>query len=128
MAYILANVEGVDRVVSTLDASAAGEPGVPFAALNAAGAAAIPLPVVGAEYRVRLVEPAGGLYAETGQVDTGVQRSPDLMRQNKAQMFAEQGFLLVKHGPQPWFSLDVELCDNGARAGLIDPFDCPTAS
>lgn len=124
MTYISDNVEGVDRVVNTLDASAGGEGGIPFAALNPAGAGAVDLPELSNTYRIRLVEPSAAIFAETGEVNVGIQRSPDLNRMNKAQFFAEEGFLLAKHGPQPWFSIDVALCDNGTRAALTEPYDC----
>ena len=128
LAYIRDNTYGVNRVVQTMDASAGGEGGVPFSALNAVGNAATELPKLGNVYRIRLVDPAGAIYAETGEVNTGVERDPNLRRMNKAQLFAEEGFVLTKNGPQPWFSMDVELCDNGDRAGLTEPFTCPAAS
>lgn len=129
LAYILDNLEGVSRIVQSLDWSDAGEVGQPFPALNAVGPGAVTeLPRLGDTYAIRLIDPSGWIYAETGEMFTGVARSPDLLRQNKAQFFSEQAFMLAKHGPQPDFTLRVELCDSGSRADLVTPRVCPAAS
>lgn len=123
-----AGLDGVTSVVETLDASTNGEPGLPFAALNPAGQLPIPIPTLATDQRIRLVAPEAAIYSETGDLYVGVQRSPELLRQNKAIYFEEEYFLFAKHGPQPWLFIDVALCPNGGRAGLINPYTCAKAS
>jgi len=50
------------------------------------------------------------------------------MRMNKAQLFAEEGFLTAKTGPQHWAYIDMQLCDSGSRGGTVTPYTCTTAS
>ena len=57
-------------------------------------------------------------------MNAGVLRDANLIRQNKTGYFAEQFFFLAKHGPQPWATIDIELCADGARAGLVDSAGC----
>lgn len=110
--------------VVDLDDLATGD-GAPFAALNTVGVAnRIPLPSLGQTYKLRLLAPEAWLYASTGAIDTGIERSPELNRQNKAQWFGEEYVMLAKNGPQPAFTLHATLCPNGARAGLATPFTC----
>lgn len=136
------SLDNVSQIVETLDASDAGEPGLPFAALPApvgvydanhgiAGVVPAEPPDITSlnnEYRIRLVEPSAAIYAETGELYVGTYRSPELMRQNKAVYLGEEYFMLAKHGPQPWVTIDVALCASGARAGLLAPYTCPTVS
>lgn len=126
LAYLRGNMN-VRSVVETLDPSLGGEPGIPFAPLrplgNQASAGAIPYTSGGA-YRIRLVDPAAAIFAETGEMNAGTLRDADLVRQNKTGYFAERFFFLAKHGPQPWATIDIELCADGARAGLVAPFGC----
>lgn len=124
LAYLRSAVDGVGSVVRSLDASAAGQPGLPFAALNPVGGGAVPLPSLDGDHRVRLLDPGAALYAETGALNVGTTRDSQLLRQNKTQYFAEEFLLLAKSGPQPWFTLDVTLCADGARAGFIEPVGC----
>jgi hypothetical protein len=127
MAYLRGNLAGVRDVVETLDASLGSEPGIPFAAIrpvgNQAAAGAIPY-VSGGVYRLRLVDPAAAIFAETGEMNAGALRDANLTRQNKVGYFAERFFFLAKHGPQPWATIDIHLCADGSRAGLITPSGC----
>lgn len=126
--YVRDRVEGVREVVSSLDAAASGEPGLPFVALNPPGEAAVDLPSLSAlnngQHRIRLVSPGDALYAETGQLNVGTERDAGLIRQNRTMYFEEEFFLLAKNGPSPWFTLDVRLCADGGRGGLYDPVGC----
>ena len=125
--YVTDRCPDVRSVEMTLDASLGAEPGLPFAALNTPGAAAVALPSLddgSGQHRVRIVDPAAAIYGETGDLNIGTSRDPQLLRQNKTQYFAEEYLLLAKHGPEPWFSIDVTLCPDGSRAGLIEPFGC----
>lgn len=130
LTYLRSNVDGVSEVVRSLDASAgtagADEPGLPFSALPTVGQAnRIPLPWIScATYRLRLVAPEAALYSETGEVNVGVGRDTNLQRQNRAQYFTEDFFMLAKSGPQPWATLDIQLRADGSRAGLVEPVGC----
>lgn len=121
-------LEGVSQVVTTLDRSSeAGgnaEPGLPPAALNPVGDAPVALTQSNGTHRIRLIDPRSFIYAETGKRDTGVQRSPELARQNRAQLFGEEFFYLDLTGPWANFSIDVNLCDDGGRAGFLEPHNC----
>lgn len=130
LAQLRADLEGVNAVVVSLDASLGGQPGLPFDTLNPVGDPADEVPRLSRSFRVRIVDPSAAIYGETGELYAGVQRGPDLVRQNRAQWFAEEYFLLAKHGVQPWAYVDVSLCSDGSRAGLIDPDDyvCGPAS
>lgn len=128
MTYLRSNLEGVGAVVESLDASLAGEPGIPFPALAPVGnqgpnMGSIPF-LSGNTFRMRLVEPSAAIYAETGEINAGVMRDSGLIRQNKTAFFRERGFFLAKHGPQPWATIDIHLCADGSRAGLVDPEGC----
>jgi hypothetical protein len=80
--------------------------------------------ISGGNYRFRLVEPAAAIYAETGEMNVGTTRDARLIRMNKTQYFTEEFFFLAKHGPQPWATIDINLCADGSRAGLVDPAGC----
>lgn len=123
--WVLDHTEGITQVVPALDASLEGdEPGLPFIGLNPPGDPADELPVLNGEHRLRFIDPAAALYAETGEQNAGVSRSPEMMRQNKAQYFIEEYLMLCKHGSEPWAYVDVNLCADGARAGAIEPHRC----
>jgi hypothetical protein len=86
-----------------------------------------PLPGLGGSghpFRVHVIPPESALYASTGEINTGVERSPELLRQNRAQYFSEEFLFLTKHGCYPWFTLDLTLCPNGGRAALVTPYSC----
>ena len=77
MAYLQANLYGVRRIVETKDASAASEPGIPYLPVvppvGNQGAAMGSAPFIsGSVYRIRLVDPAAAIYAETGEMNAGV--------------------------------------------------------
>lgn len=130
LAYLTGSID-VRRVVMSLDASISGEPGTPATALSAIGnqAGAMPhIPDIDGVHRVRLVDPAAAIYASTGEMNAGVLRDANLVRQNRTGYFTEQFFFLEKHGPQPWATIDIDLCPNGARAGLLEPYDCAVQS
>lgn len=99
----------------------------PFAALPAVNQAFAALPGLGGAshpFKVRLIAPQSALYFSTGEINVGVERSPELNRRNQAQFFMEEYVGLAKHGCHPWFTLDLTLCGNGARAAGVEPFDC----
>jgi hypothetical protein len=122
-----ATLDGVAEVIETADAPST-EPGYPLFRLQEPGDPEIAVPELYGEYRVRIIDTSGALFGETGETNTGVQRSPDLMRMNKAQLFAEEGFLTAKTGPQHWAYIDMQLCDSGSRGGTVTPYTCTTAS
>jgi len=125
LAYIRDNCENVTSVVETLDSSLGGEPGVPFNALPGNAGPRVTLPYIsGGEYRLRLVDPSAAIYGDTGEINVGITRDSNLLRQNRAQYFAEEYFMLDKNGPQRWATIDVKLCADGSRAGLVDPAGC----
>lgn len=145
MAYLQGNLFNVGRVVNSLDeaiaqsdvvdpttgdvlAAGTNEPGLPYDLLNPVGTAAVDVPPLAATRRIRIIDTSAAIYGETGELYAGVQRSPEMLRQNKAQYFVEEYFLLTKHGAQPWATIDVDLCPNGSRAGLLTPFTCPSIS
>jgi len=128
--YLTGSID-VRRVVLSLDASIDGEPGTPATQLSALGnqGGAMPhIPDLDGVHRVRLVDPAAAIYATTGEMNAGVLRDANLVRQNRTGYFTEQFFFLEKHGPQPWATIDVDLCPNGGRAGLVEPYDCVVQS
>lgn len=130
LAYLTGSID-VRRVVMSLDASIDGEPGTPTHTLAPIGNqhTAMPhIPDIDGVHRVRLVDPAAAIYATTGEMNAGVLRDANLVRQNRTGYFTEQFFFLEKHGPQPWATIDVDLCPNGARAGLLEPYDCAVQS
>lgn len=133
LAYLRGSIEGVSAVVESLDASLGGEPGIPFPALPATTAAGGPagltnLPYIeGGDYRIRLVDPAAAIYAETGEMNVGVARDTSMLRQNRSQYFVEDFFMLAKNGPSPWMTVDMVLCADGSRAGLVTPDGCATS-
>lgn len=113
------NVSVVD-----IDDVAVGQ-AAPFAPLNGLGVAnRTALPGLGGKFQVQLLAPEAALYFSTGDINYGIERSPELNRQNRAQFFAEEYVGLAKHGCHPWYTLHVDLCENGARAGLVTPLDC----
>lgn len=79
-------------------------------------------------YETYLIPPEGAIYFSTGEINVGVERSPELMRQNRAQWFAEEYVGLAKHGCQPWYRLELDVCENGTRAALTTPWTCEGAS
>ena len=124
---LAATLDGVAEVIETIDAPST-EPGYPLFRLQEPGDPEIGVPDLNGEWRVQIIDTSGALFGETGETNTGVQRSPDLMRMNKAQLFAEEGFLTAKTGPQHWAYIDVQFCDNGSRGGTVTPYTCSTAS
>lgn len=114
--------------VRLLDDSA----GNPFAALPAVGGGGVALPRLNEladlsnvrAYTVRFIAPEAALYFSTGEERTGIEASPELMRQNKRQWFSEEFVGLAKHGCHPWFRVDMTLCQNGARTGFNAPVAC----
>lgn len=79
-------------------------------------------------YETYLIPPEGAIYFSTGEINVGVERSPELMRQNRAQWFMEEYVGLSKHGCQPWYRLELDVCENGTRAALTTPWTCEGAS
>lgn len=124
---LVENITGL-RTVRLLDEVA----GNPFAALNAPGDAAEALPRLNEladlsnvrAFSVRFIAPEAALYFSTGEERTGIEASPELMRQNKRQWFSEEFVGLAKHGCHPWFRVDMTLCPNGARTGFNTPVAC----
>jgi len=98
----------------------------PFAALNPPGSGAIALPSLGGDvanqiFQVRFIAPEAALFFSTGEEKTGLESSPELMRQNKVQFFSREWVGLAKHGCHPWFTVAMELDGNGARTGFNTP-------
>lgn len=113
------NITGL-RSVTLLDAVA----GNPFAALNPVADAAVALPVLAGVFPIRFIAPESMLYFSTGEEKTGIESSPELMRQNKRQFFSEEFVGIAHHGCHPLFRVDMSLCPNGARTGFNSPVAC----
>lgn len=79
-------------------------------------------------FETYLIPPEGAIYFTTGEMNVGVERSPELNRMNRAQWFAEEYVGLAKHGCQPWYRLQLDVCENGTRAALTTPWTCEDAS
>lgn len=111
--------------VATADAA-------PFATLPAVGAAGkAALPNMGGTtrpFKARLIAPEGALYFSTGELEAGVETSPDLHRQNRRQWFMEEFVGLAKPGSHPWYTLHLIICPNGTRAALTTAYACPTTA
>jgi hypothetical protein len=77
-------------------------------------------------FRLRIANPSTMLAYSTGRTDTGVMRSPELIRQNRSIMFGREWLGLAKHTTIPQFYVDVTFMPWGARAGLVsaDGVDC----
>jgi hypothetical protein len=118
------------RVVDLEDVERGGQ--TPFAALPAVGVAnKVALPGLGGTtrpFKARLLAPESALYFSTGELNMGIERSPDLNRRNQAQWFAEEYVGLSKHGCHPWYTLHLTLCPTGSRAALTSVFTCPTSA
>lgn len=119
--------------VSVVDLEDVAEGGqVPFASLPAVGVGnKVSLPALGGTTRpftARLLAPESALYFSTGAIEMGIERSPELNRQNKFQWFAEEYVGLAKNGCHPWYTLHLTLCPNGTVAALTSPYACPTTS
>lgn len=71
-------------------------------------------------FRVRLADPSAFIAYSTGRADTGVLRSPELIRQNRSIMFGREWVGMAKHGSQPSFYADVTFLGLGRRAGTVD--------
>jgi len=118
------------RVVDLDDIETAGQ--TPFASLPTAGTAGkVALPGLGGTtrpFKARLLAPESFLYFSTGEIETGVQTSPDLARRNQLQWFQEEYVGLAKHGCHPAYTLHLTVCPNGTRAALTTAFSCPTTA
>ena len=103
--------------------------GKPFAgALPAAGSSGNTLAAMNCIYRLRVMYPQGILAGSTGKLETGWESSPELLRQNKLQMFSREFVSFARWGEQPQSYLDVALPHNGSRAGFATPFSCSFSS
>lgn len=116
---------GVGRVIVTPDAATGSTRPFQPVVLNPPGAPAAEMFDMPTQWRVRLLDLSAGFFFDTGEINFGIQRSPELSRQNRVQWFGEIFEGLDKQGCEPWFSTRVTLCDNGDRAGFTDPFICP---
>lgn len=115
----------VNSVVQALDPSDLGdEPGVPPNPVNPVGNAPIPVPEIDGTYRVRLFDPSGYIYGETGQINVGTLRDSQTVRQNKTIFFGEEYYILAKNGPQPGAKIDVNICASGQRSGNLTAVGC----
>lgn len=111
------------RVVQALDVRTSSTNFPP--ALPAAGGPPVALTPLDTDYDVYLVPTSDFVLGQRTLVDLGIQRSPDLVRQNKAQYFVESVEALEKLGCNPSYALDLDnLCANGGRAGFATPRDC----
>lgn len=126
IASVVADVEAVTGLTTVRLWDVVGAN--PFAALNAPGAAPAALPSLGCEgdmdFTVRFLAPESALFFSTGEERTGLESSPELMRQNKVQWFSREFVGLARHGCHPWFSVDLTLAANGARTGFNEPVPC----
>lgn len=133
IAYIERECAAAGWNVSVVDLEDVEEGGqTPFASLPAVGVGnKVSLPALGGTtrpFKARLLAPESALYFSTGSIEMGIERSPELNRQNKAQWFAEEYVGLAKHGCHPWYTLHLTLCPNGTRAALTTPYSCPTSA
>jgi len=115
--------EAVDETKATTDV------GIYPNALPAVGGAAVQLGLQAngaafpTAFSVYVVAPESGFYFEKPEINMGFERSPELARQNKSQMFQETFEGLGKQGCHPWFVIDATLCFEGGRVGVEAP-DC----
>lgn len=133
IAYIERECAAAGWNVSVVDIEDVEEGGqTPFAPLPTVGVGnKVALPALGGTtrpFKARLLAPESALYFSTGSIEMGIERSPELNRQNKFQWFAEEYVGLAKHGCHPWYTLHLTLCPNGTRAGLTTPYACPTSA
>jgi hypothetical protein len=116
------------RLVNLLDVNTGSS--APFPALNAVGTGSVTaLPQLGGDvrpFKVRLGAPETLLYFSTGSIEMGIERSPELNRQNRAQWFAEEYVGLAKHGCYPNYTLNLVACPTGSRAAASSVFACPS--
>lgn len=126
LAEIQAGVDGVSQIVGSLDGTdaGAGEPSWPMPVPRDSTQAQAAVPSLDGSYRVRIYDPSGYIYGETGELNVGTYRGPDEIRQNKSILFGEEGLLLAKHGPQAGGFVDVSVCVNGQRAGNVAAVAC----
>lgn len=107
------------QAVSLLDASGQG-PDVAPLALNPGNVSV--LSAAASIRRIRLVPVSSMFVGVTGVEDYGVERSPELRRQNRAQMFAKEYFALGRPGCAIPAYIDIDaLCVRGGRLGQVTP-------
>lgn len=105
---------------ATSVAAESADYGVPLT-LTAPGAAATAITHDGCTtFRLRLGWPDQLLAYSTGRTDTGVQRSPELIRQNRSEMFGREWIGLAKTGSVPLFYVNFALMNQGVRMGMVD--------
>ena len=104
------------RTVSLLDHTAS-ELAYPALVPNAV----TPLAGTPAAWRIRLVPANAFFLGLTGAEDFGVERSPELRKQNKAQMFMKQYQALGKVGCEVAGYVDATVCMSGGTAAFVDP-------
>lgn len=106
-------------VVPVKDATGAGSDDAPAATLpNQVNA----LTTAPKNFRVRLVPATSMFIGETGYEEYGVERSPQLRRQNRAQMFGREYHALVRPGCAIPAYVDLDaMCLRGGRLGTITP-------
>lgn len=118
------------RVVDLDDVEEGGQ--TPFAALGAVGVAGkVALPNMGGTtrpFKARLIAPESALYFSTGELESGIEQSPEQRRQNRMQWFMEEFVGLAKSGCHPWHTLHLVICPNGTRAALTTAYSCPTSA
>ena len=118
------NAAGLSRWIITPDFSLGGtDPWAGFA-LNPPGAAPVALPPVTTTWNIQVLDPTDFFYYSTGEIAFGMQRSPELSRRNQIQWFGEIFEGMDKQGCHPSYTIAVDLCPNGDRAGLSTPFTC----
>lgn len=83
----------------------------------------VPAALAGAPttWRIRLVPANAFFLGLTGAEDFGVERSPELRKQNKAQMFMKQYQALGKVGCEVAGYVDAQVCMSGGTAAFVDP-------
>lgn len=109
---------GINTVVELVD------PLGPVTALAARGGPAVAAPAHEVTRQILLYRPDDYVLALNGEVDLGIQRSPELAKQNKLQWFSESFEAVERVGVAPTVSLDVELCLNGIRPAYGEGEDC----
>ncbi|MFZ4431582.1 MAG: major capsid protein [Microthrixaceae bacterium] len=100
----------------------------PFQTPRTPGASAAVLAEIPDTNRVRIVPAGAYIYGATGEESTGWQTDPQLVRQNKKQVFSAEWLMLAKHSGADAAYIDITSVGNGARANNVTAFTTGTYS
>lgn len=108
-----------NEVVEVLDVSGAGADVAPASGVPGVVSA---ITVAADSFRVRLIPRSSMIVGVTGVEEYGVERSPELRRQNRGQMFGKEYFALARPGCAiPSYVDLLNVCVRGGKLGSIVP-------